>query len=114
MTSLHPKYIPLVQKPECCAVACFQMILFRNGFGLYDPEKLAKYFDVRVSTRHQSMFTIRLQTLSKYNFDEGINTLDSINKINAFFRKNRISLVAEAKRISEIENLMQFIRLNLF
>jgi len=113
MTSLKLKYVPLVQKPECCAVTCFQMILFRNGFGLFDQERLAKYFGVKINKKHENMFSIKLDVLSNYNYDEGISTLDSVNKVNEFFLKNNINLIAEAKKISEIDDLKKFIESNI-
>lgn len=113
MVSLNLKYIPLVQKPECCAVTCFQMILYRNGFGLFDQEQLAKFFIVKVSKKHQKMFNVKLKALGKYNFDEGISTLDSLKKVNEFFRKKKIKLKARRKKLSEIKDLKQFILTNL-
>lgn len=113
MASLKPKYVPLVQKPECCAVTCFQMLLFRNGLGLFDQENLAKFFGVKVNKKHHNMFNVKLEILSDYNYDEGISTLDSVNKVNAFFRKNKINLAAEAKRITEVEDLKMFIKSNI-
>ncbi len=113
MVSLSPRYIPLVERHDCCAVTCLQMLLYRNGFGLFDQEQLAKFFDVRVNKEHQDAFNVRLKSFSRYNYDEGISTLDSAGKVNDFFHKNRINLVARAKRLSEIEDLGKFIESNI-
>jgi hypothetical protein len=50
------RYIPIIQKPYCCAMACFCMILYRRSGILYDQEELARYFGVRISLDSQSAF----------------------------------------------------------
>ena len=112
-TSLKPRYIPLVQKPFCCNVTCLAMILYRRGYGLFDQEKLAKFFDVRVSPEARKTFTVRLGLYSSVGFDEGIKTIESAALVNQFFRKQKISLLATAVRASEIKDLNRFITKHL-
>lgn len=51
IVKLKPAYIPLIQKPQCCAVTCLQMIVYRNGYGLQDQEELAREFGVKVDPK---------------------------------------------------------------
>jgi hypothetical protein len=113
MDLIDPKYIHLVQKPECCAVACLQMILYRRGFGLYDQEQLAQFFGVKVSEEYKDMFNVDLQIMTSYNNDEGISSVASSEKINEFFAKNKINLCAKGFFFHEINNLKQFIEENV-
>ena len=106
---LKPKYIPLVQKPFCCNVTCLMMILYRRGYGLFDQEKLAKYFDIRISEKSRGAFNVRLNTFTRRNYDEGLKTIESEDIINRFFRENDIRLVAKAIKISAISNLVEFL-----
>jgi len=108
-TSLRPLYVPLVQKPFCCNVTCLAMILYRRGYGLFDQEKLAKFFDVRVSPEARKAFNVRLGLYSRIGFDEGIKTIESAATVNRFFRTQKIPLVATAVRASEIKDLKKFI-----
>ncbi|MFZ4461457.1 MAG: hypothetical protein ACOYN2_02735 [Patescibacteria group bacterium] len=64
------KYIPLVQKPECCAVTCLQMILYRRTGKLYDQQALAEFFGVKINKRHVHAFNVSLQIMDRYNKDE--------------------------------------------
>src|SRR3989338_2892288 len=98
-------YIPILQKPKCCAVACLQMILYRNGYGLFDQEELAIEFGVKVGADDVGAFRKDMPIMTRFNFDDGISTLESVGKINAFFDKKNIGLHAEAFKHSSIESV---------
>lgn len=105
MHTLHPPYIPLVQKPCCCAVTCLQMILYRRGYGLFDQEALAEEFDVRVAPEYLTCFSTPRKPYTINNFDEGIATVESAAEIQEFFDRNAVALKVEAFRFSEIGDL---------
>jgi hypothetical protein len=112
-TTITPTYTIFYQKPQCCAVTCFQMILFRRGCGLFDLEELAQYFNVKVSKKEKMAFRVPLKTLTRYNHDEGISTLDSVSRVNEFAKKNKLKFHASATKISEIKNISEFIEKNI-
>lgn len=85
------------------------MILYRRGFGLFDQEQLAKFFDVRVNAESQKMFNVKLKRYTRANLDEGIKTVESAALVNRFFRVRKIPLIARAVRASEIKDLKAFI-----
>ena len=113
IASLNPKYISLVQKPSCCNVACLQMILYRRGFGLFDQQELAKYFDIKVGKDESKSFNVRLGIYNSTNCDEGLKTIESEKLINLFFKEKSIALTAKAVRASHIGNLKKFILTNI-
>ena len=113
MTQLKPKYIPLTQKPCCCNVTCLQMILYRRGLGLFDQQKLARYFRIKVGKKDQKAFNVRLSIYTRINYDEGLKTIESEEIINRFFEQRKISLTAKAVKASEIRDLNKFIMDNL-
>ena len=113
---LEPRYIPLIQKPSCCNITCLMMILYRRGYGLFDQEKLAKYFDVRINKRSAGAFNVRLKIYSDQdNADEvgGLRTIESEDIINQFFESRKIRLTARGIKISEISNLLEFLMSNI-
>lgn len=99
--SLKPKYVPLIQKPNCCAAACLQMIIFRNGHGLHDQEEIAASLGVRVAETNTGAFRHEMGRMTSVN-DEGISTVESVPIINDIFRLKRMALVGEAVRYREI------------
>ena len=111
--SLQPTYIPLFQKPKCCAVACLQMILYRNGFGLHDQEDLAIQFGVRIESDDRHAFRENMQLMTQFNLDEGISTLNSVGMINALFRNSGILLSATAHLHSNFGSLKDLVAENL-
>lgn len=113
IVSLKPKYVPLVQKPCCCCMACLQMILYRRGFGLFDQEELAKYFRVKVGKNDVSAFNAKMDMYTKADKYRGIKTVESEARINAFFREKGISLLANAVNSAGINNLEEFLSVNL-
>jgi hypothetical protein len=112
-SSVAPKYIPIVQKPKCCAVACLQMILYRNNFGLFDQEDLAIEFGVKVGADDKHAFRENMPTMTEFNNDEGISTLDSVERINVFFDSSKITLAAMALPFSKISSFKDLIVENL-
>lgn len=110
---LNPKYIWLYQKPYCCNVTCLLMILYRNGYSLYEQDYLAKYFDVKISKDSKEYFSVDLKTFTSENFDEGLKTIESENIINNFFTEHNIKLQAKATYFKEIIDLKKFIFENL-
>ena len=111
--TVAPKYIPLIQKPKCCAVACLQMLLYRNGFGLFDQEDLAVEFGVKIGIDDKSAFREDMPLMTDFNFDEGISTIESVDRINTFFKKSNISLFATPHSFSSIKSLRDLIVENL-
>lgn len=99
------RYIPLIQKPKCCAVTCLQMILYRNGHGLHDQEDLALEFGVKIEPEDVLAFREDMPILTSFNHDEGISTLDSVEAFNEFFKQKGIQLRAEAIRYADIDSL---------
>lgn len=110
---LERPYVPLIQKPMCCAVTCLQMILYRNGFGLYDQEDLAIEFGVKIDKKYAPAFREDMPIMTSNNLDEGIATIESEAIINTFFERLKVPLSATAFRCSEISNLEKFILDNL-
>lgn len=106
---LKPKYIPLVQKPLCCNVTCLMMILYRRGYGLFDQEELAQYFDVRVGEKTVGAFNLKLNTYTDTG-EAGLQTVESEKIIDRFFKQRSILLTAKAVRVSEITDLQKFLR----
>lgn len=106
-------YIPLVQKPECCAVTCFQMILYKRTWKLFDLQDLAVFFGVKISVDNINCFNVKLKTLTNFNFDEWISTLDSTHIMNDFFKKNNLNFKATPYKYSEISDLETFIYENI-
>lgn len=104
-----PKYIPLVQKPECCAPTCLQMILYRRIGKLFDLQEIALFLGVKINKNHESYFNISLNILNEYNNDEWISTLDSADLINEFFKKEHINLVAQPYKSRSIKKIKSFI-----
>ncbi len=110
---LKPHYIPLVQKPCCCNVTCLQMILYRNGFELFEQEELAEDFKIKVGKEDKKAFNVKLGTYTRLNYDEGLKTIESKDVINRFFRERGVRLVAKAVKASEISDLNEFVLDNL-
>ena len=89
------------------------MILYRNGYSLYEQDYLAKYFDVKISKDSKEYFSVDLKTFTSENFDEGLKTIESENIINNFFTEHNIKLQAKATYFKEIIDLKKFIFENL-
>ncbi|UCD04570.1 MAG: C39 family peptidase [Candidatus Woesearchaeota archaeon] len=87
---IKPKYFPLIQKPMMCCVTCLQMILFRHGYK-YTQDYIAK-------------------GIGKY---PRYKTVESADKINSFFEKEKLPFKVEAFKISQIKDPKEFIINNL-
>ena len=107
--TLNPRYIPLIQKPKCCAAACLQMTLYRNGFGLHDQEDLAVRLGAKIGSDDVDAFRTDMPIMTRFNFDEGISTINSCDKINALLKDKNIGLVFEAYTHSKIGDLFALI-----
>ncbi len=88
------------------------MILYRRGFGLFDQEKLAKYFNIKVSKDDAEAFNEKLNIYESSD-KGGMKTTESENIINQFFKEEKIPLVAKSVKPSEINDLEEFIIDNL-
>ena len=81
---MNHKYNIILQKPYCCAMACLSMVLYRRSHKLYDQEELAIIFGVKIGEKYKNAFRESLDFITSHNYDEGINTLESIEQIQAF------------------------------
>ena len=113
LLSLQPSYVSLIQKPYCCAVACLQMILYRNGCGLFDQETLAIKFGVKIAPADAAAFSAAMPIMTKSNCDEGIQTIESGNQINSFFDEMRIPLRAQSFKRSALKDIPAFLNEHL-
>ena len=94
-------------------MACLSMILYRRTEGLYDQEKLAMYFGVRISAEYQDAFCEEMPLLTSHNYDEGVKTIELGESVRKFLEKESIKLECTAIKASTIENLEQWIQQNL-
>jgi len=114
VTSLKPKYIPLFQKPCFCNVTCLQMVLHRRGCGLFDQEKMAKFFGVGVARKDAKCYTEKFRVVrDALDPLSGLATSQSAARTNAFFKRNNIGLAATGAYVSEINDLAEFLRKNI-
>jgi hypothetical protein len=109
LIALTPLYIPLIQKPMCCAVTCLQMLLFRNGYGLQDQEVLAVKFGVKITPKYADRFSSQMIVGELSNQDYGISTVESGDYINDFLRDHAPGLHASAVKSSNIVSLPLFL-----
>lgn len=113
IVSLSPVYVPLIQKPTCCAVTCLQMILFRNECGLFDQERLAITFGVKILAKDAAAFGTEMPIMTHANFDEGIQTVEAEERINAFFKTMAPELRAKCFKSSSVDSLTDFLNTHL-
>lgn len=111
--SLNPSYIPLMQKRFCCAAAVLQMIVYRNGYGLFDQEEVARELGVKISAEDISAFSKPMPLFTKLNFDEGLKTVESEEVINQFFKNHSIALCARAVRSQNVPSMEEFLKDNI-
>ncbi len=107
--ALEHRYVPLIQKPKCCAAACLQMILHRRGVGLFDQETLAIELGVKVQRKDLKGFRSDMPIMHGFNCDEGISTVGSVRRINKILRDKRSGLRARAIRYQSIRSLEQLV-----
>ena len=116
MLALKPSYIPQVQKPYLCNVACLNMILYRQAGIIFDQEELASFFNVKIHPSLVSCFTTTFQTTDKINDDEWLKTIEEEKNINLFFTNNHIALQAQSFYLDDIlklSTLSEFIKINI-
>jgi hypothetical protein len=115
MNAIHlsPTYLPLIQKPSCCAVTCLQMILFRNEGILFDQEKLAITFGVKILPQDAPAFSTTMPIMTDPAIDEGIRTVESEARLNLFFQEVAPRLKATSFKYSKIPSLIDFLTTHL-
>lgn len=111
LLTLAPTYVPLVQRPKCCAPVCMAMISYRNDRTLLNQEDVAVQLGVRVFKKDLKAFTVRLPRMHQYNRDEGISTLNSVDKIRGIFRDHDVRLRLRPFRYRTIRTIERFERL---
>lgn len=84
------------------------MILFRRGYTQFLQDYIAKEIDIKIDKRNKKAFLTKLKVKRKKT--DMNKTLENVDKINNFFRKNKINLKAESYKISDIENPVKFIK----
>ena len=109
---IEPKYKHLVQKPQLCFPAIVSMVCLRKGYWL-DQEDIAKELNIKVTKEDSQAFNHKFEiaeNILEAGYDvQNINS-DNLNKI---FKKYKIPIIVEFKKISEIEKLDEFIINNL-
>lgn len=84
------------------------MILYRRGFGLFEQEELAKNLKIKIDKNSLECYNITLDTYTNPE-DAGMKTTESEGIINKFFKSKNIGLSAKGVRVSEIQNLEEFL-----
>lgn len=113
MYKLKKDYTVLIQKVYLCNITCLNNILYRKLWIIFDQEYLAKFFDIKVHPRYKECFEVDLKTTEKLNDDEWLKTIQEEDLINKFFAEHNIALKAKSYKLSEINNLSNFIIKNL-
>ena len=85
------------------------MILYRNGFGLFDQENLAIKFGVKIAPEYATAFSETMPVMTQKNFDEGIQTVESESHINRFLGEQAPALKAISFKHSAIAQLPDFL-----
>jgi hypothetical protein len=106
------KYTTILQKPNCCAIACLMMIIYRHTGKLYEQEELAHRFGVKIGEQYREAFSREFGTYSSLGYDEGVNTREILPQIQDFLRKEKIPLTVEIMNIETLEELYRCIREN--
>jgi hypothetical protein len=109
---VKPQYKHLVQKPQLCFPANVAMVCLRKGYWL-DQEDIAKELDIKITKDVSKAFGHKFRTarnILEAGYD--VQTIDN-KKLNGVFKKHNIPVVAEFKKISEIEDIDKFIIENI-
>lgn len=56
MRGMKSRYIPITQQPYCCAAACVQMIMYKNGIPLLPQESIAYQLGLAVPDDEKHLF----------------------------------------------------------
>ncbi len=102
MLSLVPPYIIQIQKPHFCAVACLNMILYRQLWIIFEQEKLGLFFNISVEPSTLYCFENTFKTTTDINGNEWFVTIESENIVNNFFDSKNLPLKAEAFHLTKI------------
>ena len=89
------------------------MILYRRSKKLYDQEELAIKFGVKIGEKYKNAFGESLDFITSHNYDEGINTLDSIEQIQWFLTQEWYDLHIEKLQFDDIDQLENFLIKNI-
>lgn len=106
-----PRYKHLLQKKSFCSAACIQMILFRRNFWI-DQELLAKELDIKVCEDDLSLYVKKFMALPKGHPQIGFPLENFENDYVKDVLKT-LHLKAKVHKLSEIENLEEFIASNI-
>jgi hypothetical protein len=85
------------------------MVLYRNGFRLYEQEELARRFGVKIGPDEHEAFCTDMPVRERLNCDEGVSTMDSVDDFNTFFTDEGIPLKATRHMYSDIHSLQDFL-----
>ncbi len=111
---LTHNYIPIMQKPYCCGIACLLMVVYRHTGRLYDQEWLAREFSVKIGDRYAWAFGSDMPRYTSLTSNVGIETLSLSEQINTWFGNEQIGLTAIPVKASAIKDLTLFIHTHLF
>ncbi|MDD3288294.1 MAG: hypothetical protein PHX43_04735 [Alphaproteobacteria bacterium] len=76
---------------------------------MHDQESLALKFGVKISPENVSSFRKDMPVFTQKNLDEGIQTIESEDRINAFFSEVNAGLKARCFKLSAIGSVGEFI-----
>jgi hypothetical protein len=89
------------------------MILFRNEGILFDQERLAIAFGVKILPQDAPAFSTAMPIMTDPAIDEGIRTVESEARINLFFQEVAPRLKATGFKYSEVPSLIDFLTTHL-
>ena len=106
--SLKPKYFPLIQKPVTCNVTCLQMILMRRKQKLFTQDELAYEMSFTVPKKYLAYYSTPLKEADKeWSLNFWLELAEE--RVNKFFGKHKIPLVAKVYFKSKIKDVTKFI-----
>jgi hypothetical protein len=110
--NIEPKYKHLVQKPQFCFPTIVSMVCLRKGYWL-DQEDIAKDLGIKVTKKVSKSFNYKFE-IAKNILEAGydVGSID-VKKLNTIFKKHKIPIIAEFKKISEINDVDEFILENI-
>jgi len=109
---LTPGYKHIIQKPQLCFPTNVSMVCLRRGYWL-DQEDIARELDIKITKEVSGAFNHKFK-IAKNILEAGYDVQKiNIKKLNSIFRKHKILIRAEFKKISEIEDVNKFIINNI-
>jgi hypothetical protein len=85
------------------------MILFRNGYGLFDQELLAIKFGIKIKPDVAAAFSSAIQVVTSEDDHAGIPTIDMADTINHFFEELAPGLLTQSVKASAITSMATFL-----